>query len=58
MGNLEGVSLKDAQRVAESRVAGENLTMLVVGDAKTIEPKLKEIGVPIVIVDHQGRTLD
>ena len=55
--NIEKVSLEDAQRVANNRFSGEGLIMLVVGDAKVIEPNLKEIGVPIVAVDHEGRTL-
>ena len=54
-GNLEAVTLDDVRRVARQRVAVEHLALLVVGDAEVVEPGLRELGLPLYRVDHEGR---
>ena len=56
-GDIEAVTLDDVRRVARQRVAAEHLALLVVGDAEVIEPGLKELDLPLVRVDHEGREL-
>ena len=53
--NIEGVSLSDVRRAAEEHMLTDSLTLLVVGDREAIEPGLREIGLPIHAVDHDGR---
>ena len=55
--NLMAVTLDDVRRVAEERFDDAHLRILVVGDAATIEPGLKELGLPLVKVDHDGNPL-
>jgi hypothetical protein len=35
-----------------------HLKILVVGDREVVEPGLRELGLPIVLVDYDGRPLD
>ena len=51
---VEAVSLADVQRVAQERVESRP-TVLVVGDRDKIEPGLSSLGLPIHLVDHEGR---
>ena len=53
--NIEAVTLADVQRAAEEHLLTDSLTLLVVGDREVIEPGLREIGLPIHTVDHDGR---
>ena len=53
--NIEGVSLSDVRRAAEEHMLTDSLTLLVVGDREAIEPGLREIGLPIHAVDHDGQ---
>ncbi len=53
--NIEAVSLADVRRAAEEHLLTDSLTLLVVGDREVIEPGLREIGLPIHTVDHDGR---
>ena len=53
--NIEAVSLDEVRGVAEERLDPEGLTLLVVGDRKLVEPGLKEIGVPLLFVDYEGK---
>ena len=52
--SLEAVNLEDLHRVAEAQVDPESLTVVVVGDRATIEPGLRELGLPVVNLDHEG----
>ena len=52
--NLEAVTLSDVQRVAEERVKEQPLIM-VVGDRANIEEGLTTFGLPIQLVDYDGR---
>ena len=53
--NIEGVSLDDVRRAAQEHMLSDRLTLIVVGDREVIEPGLREIGLPIHAVDHDGR---
>jgi zinc protease len=52
---VAAVTLADVRRVAEEHLDTQRLTVLVVGDAAVIEPGLKELGLPLVRVDHEGK---
>ncbi len=53
--NLQRVTLDDAHRVAKERIDDGALKVLVVGDREVIEAGLREIGLPVVLVDYEGR---
>ncbi len=55
---LEAVTLADVQRVAREHIDPDALSVVVVGDRATIEAPLRELGLPIVHVDHEGRVLE
>jgi len=55
---LEAVRLEDVHRVAAEHVDPERLSILIVGDRTAIEEPLRELGLPIVHLDHEGRPLD
>jgi zinc protease len=55
MARLDRVTLDDARAVASSRIDDGRLVVLIVGDREAIEPGLKELGLPIVAVDSEGR---
>lgn len=54
---LKAVNLADVLQVAESRLDTDHLKVLVVGDGSVVEPRLKELGLPVVPVDYDGRVL-
>jgi len=54
---LEAIKLEDMHRVAGKRIDPEHLAILVVGDAKVVEPRLRELGLPIVKVDAEGNEI-
>ena len=58
LANLEAVTLDGLHRMAAERIDDKHLVVLVVGDRSAIEPGLKELGLPIVMADHDGRRLD
>ena len=53
---VEAVSLADVQRVARERVESPP-TVLVVGDRDDIESGLSSLGLPMHLVDHEGRVV-
>ena len=55
--NLEAVSLERLNEVAARRIDDGHLFALVVGDREVIEPGLQELGLPLVMVDYEGRKL-
>ena len=55
--NLKAVSLDDVRRVATERLNDSHLKILVVGDREAVEPGLRELGLPLVPVDYEGREL-
>ena len=52
---LEAVTLEDVRRAAAELVDNSRLTLLVVGDREAIEPGLREVGVPVRLLDQEGR---
>jgi zinc protease len=52
---IQALTLAQVQRAAAEHVDAERLTVLVVGDAGTVEPGLKELGLPLLRVDHEGQ---
>jgi predicted Zn-dependent peptidase len=55
---LQAVTLADVHRVAAEHVNPEGLAIVVVGDRAVIEPRLEELSLPIVHLDHEGQPLD
>ena len=55
--NMEGVSLQQLNEVAAARVDDSGLVVLVVGDREVVEPGLRELGLPLTLVDYEGRPL-
>ena len=54
---IEAVSLEDVRRVAVGHIDNDRLMMLVVGDMNVVELGLREIGLPVSMVDHEGREI-
>ncbi|MCH8350541.1 MAG: insulinase family protein [Chloroflexi bacterium] len=55
---ISAVSLDEARHIAGERIRSEGLQILVVGDAQTVEPGLKELGLPLVRLDADGARLE
>ena len=51
---INSVSLEDAHRVASERITADRLQLLVVGAREKVEPGLRELGLPIVLMDADG----
>ena len=51
---VEAVSLEDARRVARQYLDPDHLMILVVGDRNALEPKLKELNLPLKQLDTGG----
>jgi zinc protease len=52
---IEAVSLADVRRVARTWVDPDRLVLLVVGDRRVVEPGLRELGMPMRNIDHEGQ---
>ncbi|MFQ6028212.1 MAG: M16 family metallopeptidase, partial [Dehalococcoidia bacterium] len=52
---IEAVSLQDVQSAGSERVRPDQLKVLVVGDRQEVEPGLRELGLPLVILDSNGK---
>jgi zinc protease len=55
--NINAVTLADVTRVANKYLTPSQMAIVVVGDRKVIEPKLGELGMPIVILDTEGNPI-
>jgi zinc protease len=53
--SLNSQTLEQVQSVASKRIADGHLVVLVVGDRQAIEPGIRELGLPVVAVDDEGR---
>jgi len=51
---LEAVTLADVHRVAREHVDPEALSTVVVGDKATIDGPVRDLGVPVTYMDHEG----
>ena len=54
---LEGVMLDDIARISSRHINPGGLKILVVGDGQKVESGLKELGLPLVHLDVDGRVL-
>ena len=54
---LEGVTLSDIHRISAQRIDVERLQILVVGDRQKVEPGLRELGLPLVILNADGQVV-
>ena len=55
---IGAVSLADVRRVARVWVDVDRMPILVVGDRQAVEPGLREFGLPMRILDHEGNELE
>ena len=55
--NLESLSLAQVRLAAQEHVKNDGLMVLVVGDRATVEPGLRELGLPLHQVDHEGQII-
>jgi zinc protease len=51
---VNSVTLNDVNRVANKYLTPDKLAIVIVGDRKVIEPGLKELSYPIVVLDTEG----
>ncbi len=51
---VNAVTVEDINRVANKYITPDKLAILVVGDRKVVEPKLKELGLPVMFLDSEG----
>ena len=51
------LTLADIHRVAEEHIKAGALKIVVAGDAETVEPNLRELGLPLVRIDYEGAEL-
>ncbi|MBX7174671.1 MAG: insulinase family protein [Pyrinomonadaceae bacterium] len=54
---INAVTLADVNRVANKYLDPSKMAIIVVGDRKVIEPKLKELGMSINVLDADGKAL-
>ena len=54
---VRGVTLDDIRRVALEHIHETPEVVLVAGDREAVEPGLRQLGLPVVIVDTDGRPL-
>ena len=54
---MGAVSLDDVRRAARERLQPDHLKLLVVGDRKVIEPGLRELDLPLVLLDADGHEM-
>jgi len=55
--NINAVTIDDVNRVAKKYLDPSRMAIVVVGDRKTIEPGLKELGYDINILDTEGNPI-
>jgi zinc protease len=57
LSRLDEVTIEQIHKIAAARIDDAHLSVLVVGDKNAIEPGLRELGLPIVEVDSEGRAI-
>jgi zinc protease len=56
--SIESVTLEDARRIGNEWVQPGALQLLVVGDREVIEPGLRELELPLVLLDPTGNRIE
>jgi predicted Zn-dependent peptidase len=51
---MAAVPLEEVHRVGDQQVRPDNLKVLVVGDRQEVEPGLRDLGLPVVLLDSDG----
>jgi predicted Zn-dependent peptidase len=51
---ISAVTLADVNRVANKYLDPSKMAIVIVGDRKVVEPGLKELGYPVMILDTEG----
>ena len=54
---INAVTIEDVNRVANKYLDPSKMAIVIVGDRKVIEPKLKQLGLPISYLDTEGNAL-
>lgn len=54
---VQGVTLEQTQAVAAKHCKRSDFDVVIAGDKKTVYPRLKELGYPLVSLDARGRRL-
>ena len=55
--NVQGVTKDRVQKAAKKHLQPDRARILVVGDAKTVLPEVKELGKPVVLLDVDGHVV-
>ena len=54
---ITSVTLEDVRAAGENQIRPDNLNILVVGDRATVEPTLRELDLPVVILNDEGEPI-
>jgi zinc protease len=54
---LQAVTLADVHRVAAEHIDPEALSIVIVGDLSVIEAPVRELGLPVVLLDYEGNVV-
>ncbi|MGI8639995.1 MAG: M16 family metallopeptidase [Pyrinomonadaceae bacterium] len=54
---VNAVTIEEVNRVANRYLSPDKMAIVVVGDRKTIEPGLRELGLPVMILDTEGNSV-
>ena len=55
--SIARVNLEDVRRVGSDLLDVGHLNIVIAGDAAAVEPGLRELGLPIVHIDYEGRKI-
>ena len=55
--NINAVTVDDVNRVANKYLDPSKMAIVIVGDRNVIQPKLTELGMPIVLLDTEGNPI-
>jgi zinc protease len=55
---IDSVSLAEARRIAAESIQPDGLQVLVVGDREKVESGLRDLGLPLVLLDTEGAGVD
>ena len=55
---IEEVTLEDVHRIGAELIRPDRLSVLVVGDRKEVEPGLRRLDLPLVVLDDEGVLLE